>query len=331
MFNELDQRWPEGVGLLRNDAMDSLALWGQVSVRLVPESDADADCSVAGAYLAEEAPPIVAVAASNSHGRRAFTALHELGHHLQQTTKSLVEALLKQPDDGHALEEAACNSFAAAVLLPVSVLGRHIGDAGPTAHNVCALWTDPAVRASRSAVCARAAEKLPAPGHILLLDDAGRVLFGASRGLPPVRRGSDQSRIPVVADQLRAPAIAHTGMTRMAYRDGITGEQLWAQTADMGGYTVLVAVIDHAPWESFAPPPRESGPQAKWWTCTNCGKDFPVWESRCAKCRAPKCPDCGQCECKTVAEKLCQGCYQLLPARLFDGGSDRCRDCAKPV
>jgi IrrE N-terminal-like domain len=278
----------------------------------------------------EREAPVVAVAQSLSPGRRAFTALHELGHHLQQTSDHLVEALLEQSDDGRALEEAACNSFAAAIAIPGDVVHRHIDEAGPTAHSVASLWQDPAISASRAAVCARAAERLRSPGHVLLLDSDGKVTFGDSYGLPPVRRGSDQSRIALVRDVLADPARVKQGRTAITYRDGISGQELYGQAKDMGGHVVLVAVTEHAPWNkgAFELPTRNVGPRAQWWTCTNCDHGFYAFGARCASCGAPKCEKCGQCDCRAVTERLCMGCFLKLPLPAFDGDAIRCRDCA---
>lgn len=330
MRSELDRRWPGGRAQLRQRTIAILAGWREVIVRVVPESDADAECAVAGAYLAGEQPPIVAVAESLSTARRGFTALHELGHHLQQTTDTLVEVLLDQPDDGRALEELACNRFAADILIPDAVVARHIDDAGPTAHSIVSLWQDQSISASRAAVCACAAELLRSAGHVLLLDGAGMVTFGHSRGFPPVRRGSDQSGIALVRQTLADPARAHAGDTAILYRDGIAGTPLIGQAKSMGGFVVLVAVADHAPWENgeFRLPTVDAGPTAQLWMCGNCDHDFPAFGARCTRCSAPTCPDCGQCECPQATERLCKGCFLYRAPAMFDGSSDRCRDCA---
>jgi hypothetical protein len=325
MFDELEARWPGAAELLGTDIIGALTGWGEVDVRLVPESAADASCGVTGAYLNDDGVAVLAIAASTSPGRRAFTGGHELGHHLQQTTDHLIEALLQPGIDSHVLEEAACNGFAARLLIPDQLTGHHIGPAGPTAHDIATLWQE--VRASRQAVCARAAEYLPAPGHVLLLDADGRVTFSSSRGEPPIGRGADQSRIPVVADQLRHGG-TRSGGTRIAYRDGITGSELYAQATDLDGFTVVVAVTDRAPWLSFSPPSRDAGPTAAWWVCGHCGHEFSTWDRRCARCGTPRCPECRHCDCPPTSERFCGACFQLKPDHLFDGASDRCNDCA---
>jgi Zn-dependent peptidase ImmA (M78 family) len=188
IFVELEARWPGGVEHLRADTVAAMTGWPEVEVRMVPESAVDAGCSVTGAYLYDDGHPVIAVAESASPARRAFTGDHELGHHLQQTTDHLIDALLRPDVDSRALEEAACNGFAAQLLIPEQLTDRHIGSAGPTAHDIVDLWRDS--NASRQAVCARAAERLPAPGHVLLLDSDGVITFSSSRGEFPTPRCS---------------------------------------------------------------------------------------------------------------------------------------------
>jgi Zn-dependent peptidase ImmA (M78 family) len=325
MFVELEERWPGAAEQLRMDTVAALTGWAEVEVRMVPESAIDADCSVTGAYLYDGGHHVIAIAESASPGRRAFTGDHELGHHLQQTTDHLIDALFRPGVDSRALEEAACNGFAAQLLIPEQLTNLHIPAVGPTVHDIVDLWH--AGNASRQAVCARAAERLPSPGHVLLLNSDGLVAFSSSRGEFPIGRGSDQSRISVVADQLRHGG-TWSGKTRIAYRDGIFGSELYAQTAGLGGFVVVVALVDHAPWLSFSPSSREIGPVAGTWVCSHCGHEFEAWEQKCSKCSVPKCPECRHCDCPPLNERQCRSCFDLKAEHLFDAGSDRCRDCS---
>lgn len=322
----LDARYPGAFEALAEDAVRVVSSFDDVEVRFVSDGETNVGCSVAGAYVAGP-PARIAVAKSASLGRRAFTALHELGHHLQQTDVGLADALSEQPDRGAALEDAACDSFAGMVLLPSDVVAGHIGTNGPTAHNIVSLWCDST--ASRAAACVRAAETLPAPGHVLLLDETGTVTFRTSNLLPPVARGSDQSHIDLVTRTLTTGQAAR-GTVRLGYRDGITGQELHAQTASLDGYVVLVAVTDHAPWEDFILPTADTGPRGRWWTCSNpaCGHEFRTFDPNCARCNAPTCPRCNQCECVAkVAERRCAKCLTVYPLSYFNGASPRCRDC----
>ncbi|SCD55518.1 hypothetical protein GA0115240_114410 [Streptomyces sp. DvalAA-14] len=79
------------------------------------------------------------------------------------------------------------------------------------------------------------------PGHVLLLGADGRIAFAASHGLPPLRRGNFQGDIPVI-DRARAA----NGRAQARYRDGILGQELYAQTAPMDGYLLAVLVTDLA-------------------------------------------------------------------------------------
>lgn len=323
----LERNDPALLAALLEDPFAAMEERTEVVVRVVPEAQTDVGCSVAGAYFAQETPPVLATAASASAGRRRFTLLHEFGHHLQQTDVSLMTPLLSEPDGGSALEDAACDAFAAAILLPESLVAAHFDSCGPAADDVVGLWQSSS--ASRAAVCVRAAERLFSPGHVLLLDDDGVVEFAASQGLPPVRRGSSQGRAAVIRDALSNSRRHATGRTRITYRDGIRGGELYAQAAEMGGHLVVVAVTDNAPWRRFSPPSRDDGPQARSWTCEQCGQEFADFARPCASCGAPNCPECGRCSCgPRVEERRCDSCFLVLPAGAFEGQSRRCVDCS---
>jgi hypothetical protein len=326
MLAELEVLRPGAALALNDDALIELNRWDDLRLVSVPESQTDSGCSVAGAYVDDGVPPVIAVADSASRGRQQFTALHELGHHLARTTARFADILVAEDDGGLILEEAACNSFAGQVLLPGELVDAHIGPDGPTAPDVVALWQDS--RASRAAACVRASERLVAPGHIILLNDVGAVSFAAARALPPLARGSDQGAIPVVREALHRQPIRGRGRTQLAYRDGIAGDELYIQVADMGGYAVAVLATDHAPWEGFSPPPVQSGPTAASRTCSHCGEDFETFKAPCSRCRAPKCPACTRCECTAAAEtRMCTTCYITKPVAEFDGATTVCIGC----
>ncbi len=324
----LEAARPGATAHLGIDPLVELWTWNDITLRFVPAPQADHGCSVAGAYIADRTPPVLAIVNALSPGRRAFTALHELGHHLQRTTFALMGALLQRPDGGHAFEDAACDGFAARILLPTSLVDQVLAR-GVTATGVSELWgARPAV--SRSAACVTAAQRLTTPGHVILLDAAGVVQFAAAHLLPPIRRGSDQADIPLIRDALRDRPRPARGRTRLAYRDGIQGQELYGQVTDIGGYIVLVAVTDHAPWETgFHLPSADAGPQGRDWICEQCGDEFTTFDRPCSRCSAPRCPGCGQCSCAPkVVERKCDHCNLVLPPSMFDGASPRCRDCA---
>ncbi|WP_030614859.1 ImmA/IrrE family metallo-endopeptidase [Streptomyces fulvoviolaceus] len=325
MLTVLEREHPGAAQQLGRSALDELRQWPGLDVRDVPDDRSGNGCSVSGAYFAGT-PAVLAVASSASLARRDFTGLHEFGHHLQQTMVELMDVLLAEHDGGTALEDAACDAFAADILLPDTLVDRHITAAGPTADAAVELWR--ASNASRMATCVKTSERLPAPGHILLLDRDGTLAFGASHGLPPLRRGSDQSHIPVLRTALSGQGHAE-GRGRLAYRDGaIAGEELYLQTADVGGYVLAVAVTDLAPWKTFAPSVRYNGPEPTEYTCAHCGEDYTSYARACARCESAPCPDCGRCGCdRKVSERQCTSCFVVHPTAMFDGASSHCRDC----
>ena len=330
MLNALDDVLPGRRDDLGRDPIEVLRNWPDVTYREVPPADTGGRCSVAGAYYVNENPPLLTVADTTSPGRRAFTALHELGHHLQQSDPDLADLVDLHEGNADSFEDAACDAFAADMLLPEERVARHLPDGTPTADDVVALRHDSA--ASRAAVCVRAAQRLASPGLVLLLDREGTVQFAASYLLPRPARGSDQSAAPVIRDALTSAAGRGRarGRTRLRYRDGIEGDELYAQAAPMDGYLVIVAVTDHAPWETgFNLPIAQTGPRATWRICVHpeCGDEFQTFEPPCARCGTPTCPECGRCRCApAVKEQRCPRCFTVYPPSYFDG--DRCRDCA---
>jgi Zn-dependent peptidase ImmA (M78 family) len=328
MLSTLDTVLPGRREDLRRDPVDVLRTWPEVIYREVPAADTGSRCSVAGAYYGTEDPPLLTVADAASPGRRAFTALHELGHHLQQSDFDLDEALHAHGSNAAAFEDAACDAFAADVLLPEELVDQHLPVGTPTADDIVAL--NRASSASRAAVCVRAAERLAVPGQVVLLDGAGIVQFAAAHLMPRPLRDSDQHRAHVVAQALSTTSRRAHGLMRLRYRDGIEGDELYAQAAPVDGFLVVVAVTEHPPWErGFTLPIAQTGPRASARICVHpeCGHEFTSFDRPCVRCGAPACPACGRCACAPVVkEKPCPGCFQILPLRLFDG--DRCQDCA---
>lgn len=324
----LEVLWPGASRELVQDPCGVLASWDQVQLRYVPAVETDGRCSVAGAYIWDE-PPVLAVANAASAGRRGFTALHELGHHLQQTDVDLAQELADAGDRGRILEDAICDAFAASVLLPDDLVDQHIPAGGPSVYDIVEL--NAASSASRAAVCVRAAQRLCSPGHVVLLDYDGSVQFAAAQGLPPVVKGSNQSSVPVIQDAIGSFRRAK-GRTRLLYRDSIRGEELFVQAGDLDAYVVAVLTTDRPPWETeFVLPSKDTAPLAPQWVCPNpgCGEEFESFGASCPRCKVPKCPECSTCECPpAVAERLCTTCSIVYPARFFNGDSTVCQECS---
>jgi hypothetical protein len=312
---------------LRAAAYDDLRTWADLDVVERPASDtartiAEGSCDVAGAYLSVAGRPTILVSVATV-ARMNFTALHELGHHLQRTDDDLFVRLLESPHTVE-LEEAACDHFAARVLLPEQLVEEHLGG-GVTAQSVAALWR--ASSASRSAVCIAASRRLLAPGHVLLLEPDGHTVIDANRELPRVRRASDQSRHPVIARALQTGGRTTEGSGSLTYRDSIRGADLFTQAGDIDGYLVVVAVLDSAPWRRLSIPSADPGPQARWRDCEHCGETFRSFARPCPRCGVVACVECARCNC-TVQERTCDRCFLVLPVSAFAGDSTACLDCS---
>ncbi len=204
MLAVLDRRWPGAARRLRPHPIVELASWPEIRVRLVEEQLGGSGCAVSGSYHPELTPPTLLIGRSLSHRRRAFTALHELGHHLQQTDVALGERTF-EAENPLLFQEKVCDAFAAEVLLPASAEPR-------TAQDVVAAYFDSA--ASREACCVWASQRIR--GTVALVDGAGKVLFASRRGF---------SGSPLVRAALRS---------RSAVSDA-TGDAAWCD-----GYLIVV-------------------------------------------------------------------------------------------
>lgn len=348
-LEDLSRAGELSIGDLTRDPLTTLEQWPAVDVRrlstaaTVPSSPSlYRDCNVAGTYYDSTAQSraIIAVAESWSAGRNAFTALHELGHHLQRTTADLADQLGELPPDASFLvEDAVCDRFAAAVLIPADVAVSALGQGTPTAGDVVTLASR--TSASRAAVCVRAAQQLSGPGIIVLLNGDDHVEFSSASGhVYALRRGSDQGDVPLVRKARERLADGGTNFRvtdddcHLTYRDGIEGDSLYAQAADIGGgYLVIVAVTEAPPWKGgFAVPKVSKGPSAKDRICPHpeCGEYFASWAESHSVCGEPICTNCQRCACspRHVQERRCVACNLVLPNRMFEADSEQCRDCA---
>jgi Zn-dependent peptidase ImmA (M78 family) len=328
MLEVLDRGWPGARERLRRDTLAQLRDWPGLQIQIVPDTQTDERCSVAGGYVHSTAPPTLAVTKSLSPRRQAFTALHELGHHLQKNDVDLAIAVRAQPANITDFEDAACDAFASRVLIPDTMLPVLERGRSPCALDVVTLFER--TQASRAACCVRIAEQLGGHGVIALLDNTGRVAFAAGRGdvFPPAR-GSDQSATPLISRALRTGTAARHDSTNVEYRNGSTSVDLYGDAAWCDGYLIMVAVTDRPGWRAFAPPRPTTGkfiPKTQDW-CELCGEEFEVAD-RCDRCRQPQCP-AGHCGCTTTRERLCTGCYMKKHPALFPSPTANiCTECS---
>lgn len=284
------------------DAFDALTRRADVAVLRVPEfvpADAQSDCSVAGGY--RESPPTLVVTQSMSMRRQHFTLLHELGHHLQRTDLALGEAVLAHPEPD-LFEEAACDAFAARILLPDDMVASVLGPEGPSARSAVELFA--LSNASRAAISVRLAGMLVSAGVVAVVDEAGTVTFAATRGrLFPPRRTSDQTTNPLVRSMLERrddAGVVTRNDAYIRYSNGGTSNTLYGQAAWVGDRMIMLMVEEAAPWLTYSPP-RDG-------TATF-----------------------GRVQGEERAEpqtRLCEGCWLMKHPSQFDVDADVCRECA---
>lgn len=335
MLNALERWHPGASARLAANTFAEIESWDQLRIALVPEekdvpSDARRGCSVAGGYLWQTNPPTLVVSQSMSRRRQRFTLLHELGHHIQSNDMDLGSALM-ECDDSEAFEDAACDAFAARILLPPELVRQSMPSSGPDVNSVLNLYQKST--ASRAAICVQLASELRTPGVIAVFSAEGIVSFAAARGTTyPPAKGSDQSSNVLVAAAMVGSLDDHAitrDNARISYSTGHTSNQLYGQIAWCDGYLVAVMVEYGASWKSFSPP-REGtamvSTTSKWHDCETCGSNFVV-KSRCASCGEPRCSN-GHCACTRAAERCCPGCFVLKHPAQFSAGCEVCLDCA---
>ncbi|MDT3315655.1 ImmA/IrrE family metallo-endopeptidase [Microbacterium sp. KSW4-11] len=284
------------------DAFGALDQREDVTVTSVPEfvpAEAQLECSVAGGY--RDSPPTLVVTQSMSVRRQHFTLLHELGHHLQRTDLTLGETVLMHPEPD-SFEEAACDAFAARVLLPDDMVASALGGDGPSARSAVELFA--LSNASRAAISVRLAGLLTSAGVVAVLDETGTITFAASRGgLFPPRRTSDQSANPLVRTMLERRdegEIVTRSDAHIRYSNGGTSNTLYGQAAWAGDRMIMLMVEEAAPWLSYSPPRDGTA------TFGKVQVEEPV---------EPK-------------ARLCERCWLVKHPAQFDIGAEMCRECA---
>jgi hypothetical protein len=328
MIAVLEHRHSEGVGRLFKNALVEMDQWDELDVQLVPDADASGTCSVAGAYTFANPRAHIRVARSGSQRRRQFTALHELGHHLQQTDISLGQRVVDVRDP--EFEDASCDMFASRILLPDDLVNTYIVPRGPTAQSIVDLY-EKSEGASRAACAVRAVERMTGFGAAVVCDAAGIVTFATAKGMFPPARGSDQSSTPLINAALRRPGVVtNNDATFVLWRNGSRSDQLYGQAAWCDGFIVAVLAETGAAWRPFAPPRPGTGQSSQFFysTCDLCGDQFEVSPAtdRCAKCSTPYCGS-GHCRCSLATERTCEVCWMRRHTNLFVAGMKACKIC----
>jgi hypothetical protein len=289
----------------------------------IDSTPAGSDCSVAALYSGTQVPPRISVTWDASPGRRAFSTLHEFGHHLCTQVDAVQEAYWDLPDGGSAIEEDLVDAFAAAVLLPADMVAAIFVN-GVDAGAVVRLRH--ATSASREACCVVAAQQLSAPGYVMLLKPDGRCQFAARNGdVFPIARESAQHAV-----KLRPALRGGTarGIDRPTLASGVSTAEMHFDAVAVDGYTFAVWVTDSPDWDAL-PVPLDSTPVGNTGYCGACDREFTTWKPACQRCGEPQCTACGSCDCepgtaRQVRTRRCDRCFQHLPLPAFDSDSTTC-------
>jgi len=334
MIASLHARGDVSLEEIRQDPIRWLSEWNEVEVFDFEPSrtDSDSRCDVAGLYRGEETPPRIGIAFSETRQRMNFTALHELGHHLQMTDEDLVNSLLDRSDGGITLEEEACDTFAAAILIPESTASSLLGAGTPSAESVVQLWRTLGT-VSRSAVAMRARRQIDGDGHVVILNADGAVTFATSTTAIRPGSRSDQTATPIWSEIQRATAnTTVTARGQFAYGTELAGDTYFMQATPAGAGFVIVAAIERVPW-TLSIARRESVPYGRWYVCLHlaCAAEFLAGpQDLCSACDQPTCTECGRCACSIAApsEFLCTGCFLLKGSAEASSTAGICSDCA---
>lgn len=285
-------------------------------------------CSVAGSC---DRPTRTITVVRAAPARMKFTALHELAHLLGddhdqfQNQLDRLDGLTRRP-----VEEDACEAFAAALLLPDPVVDDLLSavTASAVAHLVAAVPS-----ASREACAVAAAQRLRAPGYVMLLDSTGTAVFTARSGdALPIARSTTQAGS--VLDPLLQSRRPVRDRGELVFASGSRTQPLYVDAAEVDGVSYVVAVTDQPDWPVLHVPDRstvaDSGIAGH---CEQCATDFTSWR-RCHDCGEPRHADCGTCGCSTPpparGARMCSACRVELPARCFPDASDVCEEHPSP-
>lgn len=323
---QLESSQPGCLARLQFDAEAEVADWPDLAVRVVPDNNAailESGCSTAGLYLQSTRPPTLIVAQSRSHGRNAFTILHELGHHLQRNDDPWLSEVLGRlkGEQVRQLEHKVCDAFASELLLPSNSIGRY-AVAGPAdASTLAAIHRDST--ASRAAIIVRMMQRLPAHSAVMLTNTVGEILFGQANGeLYPQPRGT-KLESSFIQRAIDASGRQIEGRLSLTYRSGAQLSELGATAcADFTG-TYLFIVVTHV---------ERYGQRANWTSATiecECGHQYASFEARgaCHLCETPLCPECQRCACRDRRSPVCPRCFTELSTAEAAKGLVAHEDC----
>lgn len=328
----LEENEPELFQRLREAPFETVSSWPGITFKVYELGGGGARgsrCSVYGYYLENREPREIGVARAASARRMNFTALHELGHHLQPDHPEVGLALAELDDEWRSLEDRICDAFASEVLLPDDLVSSHLlaDRLGPTANQIIELFH--ATDASRAACCVRAAQHLRVEGWVILTDLGGTVIFAAGANHPfRLAPGTEQPDSSIVS--LAGRTGAAQGLSAVTYPSGKSSPHFNTDAVADGEYVFAVLSLGATPWNPQPVPRALQRPNGAPSSCLDpgCGHEWISFDDPCGKCGERECPRCERCACiPVVDQRLCRECYLPKPAVLFEDAGEVCRDC----
>lgn len=321
--DELLSRHPSALQHLVGSVAPVLEALG-ITLRVVEKPTAG--CSVAGS--SDHRTQTVSVAQATK-GRMRFTALHELGHLLGHDADPFQDAIYAHAKQSRrAIEEDACDAFAALLLLPDERVDALLGDHGLSARGLRALIAGDV--ASREACAVAVAQRLRSPGYALVIAADGTTQFAARSGdVLPIARGADQTPSELSALLRGGPSLRGRGA--LSYRGGSSTHPLYIDAISYDRLVLAVACESDPDWYELQTPVSSSiNESALLGHCDHCGTDFQDWQC-CRECGEPQHATCGRCGCDTAGakgERPCTSCFMMLPPAAFAASSTICVTCA---
>jgi|SRR5665213_1347069 len=286
----------------------------------------EGNCSTDGYYdpfIDPDCPRIFF--ANDVNKRRArLTILHELGHHLLQTTACYllddIDQLCSSPEDAVATEEFVCHNFAGRILVPEELLNEIIGRGQPRPEHVREIYERGS--ASWEAVAVRVAGRLRHPGAIVLMRDETSVSFCAPSPLMGWLGWRRESRVEPNGPLSRA-ILGNQNDEVDTYRYELGYAQSMSCEAVKIREGFAVAVLSELPSDRGT-----SLNESSWEPTVQFCKSCIIVERNvgwCEDCKGQRCPECDECGCTVqVTNPVCPSCHLYKPHRQ---GSDVCRDC----
>jgi hypothetical protein len=307
--------------------------FGPVVVRSLPSSSlTGGDCSFDGYYECNVDPerPWILYSADVAAERARFTILHELAHHLLNTTAvhllDDIDTLGETRGGATQAEEAICHRFAGRVLIPQDLIDSAFAGAVPLPAEITALrqrtvasWEAVAVRAAEAAERKAAVVLIREPGRVAFASISSRMAAGWPRGsllqeFGPLSRALSRDRQRAVKDYYRW--------------DLPYAEQLYCDSVRVHEH-LAVAVLSDKPSDGHFDILEDVEPswKSKEEFCLRCGEERNVgW---CESCSGRYCSGCGACGCnQPIKNPACPRCFLTNPRR---PGASICVDCEEEL